>query len=196
MTQFIVVSLVLLWGVVILNVLLTLALIRRVNSGTEAGGGLSAGQQAPDFSAMTLHGETVTLATYAHQAVAFVFISPHCGPCRQALPTYESLWPLARQAGVELVLVSVVDEVQTRAFVDETKLQIPILVAPRENNSFTNDYKVTGTPFYTLIDAEGKIQAAGYPNPEFRTWKALVESWERNNSRTAVRPPSQRRAIT
>src|SRR5437899_6166907 len=88
-----------LWLVVISNVLLTLALVRRLNQmGTPQTpeGGLEAGEAAPDFMAQTLGGATVTLADYAGRSVALVFLSTTCQPCRDRLPTLEKLGPQMR----------------------------------------------------------------------------------------------------
>lgn len=74
MSQVIAISSVLLWAVVVFNLLLTFALIRQRTTGTTKSDILKAGQPAPDFSAETLLGETVTLSDYAGQEVAFLFI--------------------------------------------------------------------------------------------------------------------------
>lgn len=97
-----VVNLVLLWIVVLLNLLLIIALIRRFNristqlsAFTDIDVGLEKGSQAPDFQAEMLTGETVTLADYARKAVSFIFISPHCSPCLEKIPTLNALAPKA-----------------------------------------------------------------------------------------------------
>jgi len=177
MSELLIVSSILLWMVVVLNFLLTLALIRRKNSGPSVMNvpKLKIGQSAPDFTAETLSGETVTQMTYSGRAVAFMFVSPDCGPCRELIPSFEALHPKAQQSGSELVLVSQVDTVKTQSFVAEYGITLPVLVAPREGNSFGRDYKVAGTPFYCFIDAEGKVQGTGFLDSE---WENLAEEWE------------------
>jgi len=173
-----IVSSVLLWLIVLLNLLLTLALVRRINHGTSSmEKGLKAGEMAPAFTAQTLSGEIVTHATYADQSMVFVFISTHCKPCRELLPTLEKLGPRARQAGVELVLVSGDELEDTRTLVKEMQIQLPVLVAPRASNSFFDDYKITSTPSYCHINEQNTVQSAGYPGLQLMKWKALTESW-------------------
>lgn len=87
-----VVSSVLLWIAVLFNLMLTIAIIRRGRarqSGFDMANvpTLEIGSQAPDFTAQTLDGKTVTLADYAGKPVVFVFISPTCRPCIDKLPT-------------------------------------------------------------------------------------------------------------
>lgn len=175
------VSSVLLWVVVLLNLLLTLALIRRVNAGARSQKveRLPAGAAAPDFTAQTLQGETVNQAAYAGRKVAFVFISPTCQPCHEMLPTFEALGPNAVRAGVELVLVSNAGQEATRAFVDQFHVSLPVLVAPISTNPFTRDYKSTTTPSYCLVTEQGKVQSAGYPSMTGGAWKALADFWDR-----------------
>src|SRR5436190_12896618 len=110
MELFIPVSVILLWIVVLLNLVLTLALIRRVN--TKESNELQAmetgpkvGEKAPPFTAVTLEGNTVTLADYVGRLVTFVFVSPNCQPCRELLPTLKTLASSAREEGTELVLI-------------------------------------------------------------------------------------------
>src|SRR5215208_5806177 len=99
--QILVVSTILLWIIVLLNLLLTLALIRRINersAGEVAPEPLPVGQTAPDFFAETLQNERVTLANYAGRTLAMVFISPTCSHCRPIIPQVESLGPKAKDS--------------------------------------------------------------------------------------------------
>jgi peroxiredoxin len=174
-------NLALLWIVVVFNLILTFALIRKQRSGSPFSliEPLGVGQSAPHFTAATLDGETVSLATYAGRAVAFIFLSPHCGPCRQGLPGYEAVGLQAQQANVEVVLVSTESADETREFVQEMHIRLPVLIAPRETNAFAKDYKAASTPFSCLVDEHGKIQSTGYPSRESGQWKELADSWER-----------------
>jgi peroxiredoxin len=160
---------VLLWIVVLLNLLLTIALIRRFNqmsthlsAFTDIDVGLEKGSQAPDFQAQTLTGETVTLADYARKAVSFIFISPHCSPCLEKIPALNALAPKAKQAGVEIVLVNTDgDKAETAAFVEKHNVKLPVLIASMERNSFASDYKANATPCYCLLNPDGYVEAAG-----------------------------------
>lgn len=155
-----------LWVVVLLNLILTLGLARRVHTAFPMMDSLKIGQKAPNFSAPTLQGKTVTLADYAGRTAAFVFVSPHCKPCREELPHLRDLAPKAKDFGVELVLVSDEGEETTRPFVEGTVDGLTVLVAPRDRNPLFRDYKVPGTPSFYLLDAQGKVQATGVGGDE------------------------------
>jgi peroxiredoxin len=184
MEQILVVSMVLLWIVVLFNLLLTLVLIRQRQSQTRGGGenrdmgGLKAGQAAPDFTASTLQGEVVTQATFSGSPAAFIFVGPHCGPSREAIPSYQGLYPRAKQAGVELMLVSTGSEEETKALVAEMQITMPVLAADETTNSFMKDYNLRATPTYCLVDGNGKVVASGFPSADWGEWKRIISSWE------------------
>lgn len=177
-----VVSSILLWILVLLNLLLTLALARRLNAKASQFGApadnipkLELGQPAPDFVAETLNGSQVSLASYTGQAAAFIFISPTCSPCREKMPVFNALQPKAKRAGIEIVLVSDSDRAETKKFSDDFTTSLPILIAPRAANPFMVDYKANGTPFYCLLAANGSVQATGFLDDE---WERLTKTWE------------------
>lgn len=184
MSPVLLVTLLVLWVLVLFNMLLTFALLRRVNRMTASSmqantvDRLKVGEPAPDFSAQALDGETVNLSTYAGRRVVFIFVSPTCRPCREALPTYEDLLPKAQRSGTSLILVSVAAAFQTRSFAEELQISIPLLVAPRETNPFMTDYKILGTPSYCSVDERGMVQSVGYPGLNESEWQVMVESWE------------------
>ena len=175
-------SVVLLWVLVLFNLVLTLGLVRRANA--NAGPqpmeeeGLETGEQAPDFTAETLDGQAVSLATYAGRDVVFLFMSPSCEACREQLPTLEVLGPAARQAGKEIVYVSNAGATETLSYVQEFAVTLPVIVAPPERSSFPKDYKITNVPSYCLVDSWGKVQSSGLAMPGVGRWGELVEAWQ------------------
>lgn len=183
-----IVSSILLWLVVLLNLLLTLGLVRRLDTGgrSVSAMGLEAGEPAPDFTAQTLSGETVTRSTYAGRNMAFVFISTHCSPCNEILSHMGPLEPKAARAGVELVLVSTDEMEETCTFVEKQNISLPVLIAPRSNNPFLEDYKFISTPSYCLVNEQGKVQSAGFMSMVGGPWKDLADSWVKRDASIAT----------
>ena len=186
MEQILLVSSILLWIFVTLNLLLSLAVIRRLNSFNfsnrqEDFQPLGIGQPAPEFKAENINGTTTTLSNYLEQgAVAFIFISPGCGPCRTKLPSLEALQFRTSQKNIQLVLVSEAEHAETVALVREFELTLPTLIAPRLSNPFMEDYKVVGTPYFCLVSSEGKVQATGsLLGPE---WDKFTSQWVQINA--------------
>jgi peroxiredoxin len=170
-----VISSVLLWIVVFFNLLLTLAAVRRINRFLPEVSFLEVGSKAPDFTAERLNGEKITLATFTQRKAALVFIAPTCSSCIQKLPDWEALGPRARQNGVELVLVSLARATETKAFVEEHSIQLPVIFMPADEEVFVSNYKVMGTPQYCVIDEQGKILAEGMMGKE---WDLLTQEWK------------------
>ena len=172
---------VLTWIVILVNLLLTFGLVRRLKKLSEMMAfeeevGLTPGEQAPNFQAETLEGGTLSLADFARKAVCLVFFSPSCSPCIDKLPALNILRPKAEKAGVELLLVSTDgDREELVALVKKHALDLPVLLAPMQNNSFAADYKAFATPSFCSLDPEGQVKEAGTFGDKWE--QAFVESW-------------------
>jgi peroxiredoxin len=186
-----VVSSILLWLIVLANVFLTLALIRRLNAQSPQSEGLASGTQAPDFEAESLDGDVTTLATFTSRGhnLALLFISTHCGPCRDLLTALAAKGAPARQADTELLVVSGDEREETKALMEELGLEIPVLIAPQKHHPFFPAYKISMTPSYCLLDAQGKVQEAGIASSNGKSWQAITAAWEPD----AVAPVGERR---
>ena len=172
-----------LWFVSGFNLLLTVAMLRQfkdlstqmLHSNIETG--LERGSTAPAFAAETLTGKNVTLVDYTQ--VVMVFISLHCSPCVTKLPMLNKLALKAKQADVEIVLVSTDgNRAETAVFAKKHNISLPILIAPPGNDSFVTDYKVEATPSYCFLK-DGCVEAAGLFEPGteeqlLRAWTSLV----------------------
>lgn len=182
-----IVSSLLLWVIVIFNLFMTLALVRRLNNTrphAKLDPGLSTGEIAPDFSVQTLSGETVMRSTYAGRKLAFVFISTHCAPCHDLVLQLESLTSQAARADVEVVLVSSDQQEETHAFIEQKNIHFPVLVAPREANTFLDDYRSPGTPAYCFVNADGKVHLAGIPSVIGTVWREF-DDWIKQKTHVA-----------
>jgi peroxiredoxin len=157
------VSSILLWVVTLINFLLILALIRRINIGSGVFrvpfDTLPIGQMAPDFIADGITGEQITLANYAGRALALVFVSPNCGVCSKQIPQINLLGTNAISTGTELLIICNADVTQTQSYEKKLNITVPVLSAPRQTNPFFENYKASGVPFYVIIDQQGLIQA-------------------------------------
>lgn len=178
-----VVSSVFLWLITLANVFLTLALIRRLNRTGQpvVETGLKAGTTAPDFTAQTVQGVTKTLADYLGQAVALIFVSPSCQPCRESLPMLQRTAAEARASGVEFVLVSGGTLEETQDWDEEVDMQLPLLIATQAQNPFFQDYQITSTPTFCLLASDGKVRGSNIVGQNFDSWKLLA------NTKAAVR---------
>ena len=194
MELFLLISLGLLWLVVLLNLALTMRVVKWIKATLEVAKPqeleyserqeLIIGAPAPEFKARTLTGQAVRLDDFVGRSVAFLFVSPACGHCRMEMPLFLKLAPLAKKyADVELILVSDWGPVITQQWLSDMRTEdgvdvtLPILVAPRGKSDFLDDYNPKKmTPGFCLIDAQGNVQALGQiPSPE---WSKLKRIWE------------------
>jgi len=116
-------------------------------------------RQAPDFSASTLDGRTVSLADYRGQKkVVVAFWASWCGPCRLEMPALTKFYKENHGAGSEFEILSVsIDEDLREAanFARAQQLNFPVLLDPRQK--IATDYKVEGIPTLFVINKDGKI---------------------------------------
>lgn len=176
MTNVVLMNILLLWLISIFNLLLILAVIRRMNSSKPTHfsspptieGGLKIGDEVPNFTGIDLKGGEVSKEDFANQKFTLVFITPDCQPCREHLPILETLMPLARSLGIKFYLVGLGELEALRSLINELNISITTIV-PQGNESFTKDFRVMYTPSFYLIDEGGKIAAGGAPDAQTLT---------------------------
>lgn len=157
----------LLWILMLLNLVLTLALIRRTNASAKPvqPEPLPSGMPAPAFRAESLEGETVSRATFRARGLFLVFVSPQCQPCRALIPRIQDLWARTAEPGLEIVLVSLAGPRENRGMRDELEIVLPLLCAPEPENDFARNYRVARTPSYCFVEGD-EVRAAGMLSPD------------------------------
>lgn len=122
--------------------------------------GLEIGQRAPDFTTQTVTGETVSLSDYRGKAVLLNFWATWCGPCREEMPYFQTLY----EAHPSEFVVLAVDYQEGRdtvtAFGEDLGLTFPLLLD--EDGAINGDLygpRVRGYPTSLLLDQRGVIVA-------------------------------------
>jgi peroxiredoxin len=117
------------------------------------------GGAAPEFSLSDLSGNAVRLANLRGRVVFLNIWATWCEPCREELPSMQSLYERLHGPDFEMLAVnadqgdrSVVDR-----FVREHGLTLPVLLDPEL--SVADLYRVTGYPETFIIDRNGRIVA-------------------------------------
>lgn len=193
MEMLLLISLDILWGMILVNLILTLRVIRWMRATNMARisrqervvrSELIIGALAPEFKARTLAGQPVRLDNYAGQAVAFIFVSPRCGHCRREMPMLIKLSPFAKKnASIEMILVSNEDASETQIWLDTIRTEdgvdvtLPVLVAPHGKTDFVEDYHPSNVfPGFCLLDEQSIVQARGLIHSA--EWRKLKRTWE------------------
>ncbi|HLU33866.1 MAG TPA: redoxin domain-containing protein [Natronosporangium sp.] len=154
-------ALVALWVVVLLNLLLTYALIRRVGAGAGEPplGGLEAGTTVPEFEAETPDGRRLSRRDLGERrALVLGFFSPTCSACTHHLPDFGTFSKRAQEKGVQAVAVVDGDAAQS----EELRASLPAgtttLLAPRNSNPLLDAFQVSAYPSYTVVRADGTVE--------------------------------------
>lgn len=163
-----VLNLVFLWLMLIVNLLATVGLSRRLSAIGQGDGHLSApsfseddlvpvNQSAPDFHAETLDGSSVALTALVGKPLALIFLGPSCRACRD-LPVQIAAWePRLRQAGAQFLVISIGRAEETRQMFGELVHSVQVCTIPSPRAPLIEAYRAQATPCYYLIDGAGTI---------------------------------------
>ena len=127
--------------------------------GTAVPGRVEIGAPAPAYRAVSLAGDSVTLAGERGKVVLLNVWATWCHPCRAEIPELRSIHETYRPRGLELIGVSVDAEGagdDIRQFIKEFGMAYPIWRDPDERVS--TQFLVVGVPATFLIDRNGILR--------------------------------------
>lgn len=126
---------------------------------------LDVGSRAPDYSALSLDGDTVPLSSFAGDVVVLNIWATWCPPCVTEMPSLQRLHDQLADQGLSVVAVSVdvadavtgsrPEDGPVRKFVDELGLTFTILRDP--SAGIETRYQVNGLPTTYVIGRDGRI---------------------------------------
>ena len=113
---------------------------------------------APDFTAQTIDGKTITLSDYQGSKAVIVDIwATWCGPCQMEMPLLQKIYEKHRDK-LEIIAVSVDERGDTgkvMKFVTDKNIKFKII------HDLTGDiarkFPTRSIPFLTVIDKDGKV---------------------------------------
>lgn len=136
------------------------------------------GTPAPDFSLLSVSGETVKLSGLKGRVVLLEFWATWCGPCKESIPELSALYGEYRDRGFTVIGVSVDGEgnptKELAAFARDNRMNYPVLAGTEETS---RTYGVRSIPAGFLIDKEGRIVETfvGYSGQFKTTIRAKIE---------------------
>ncbi len=115
------------------------------------------GNPAPDFTLTNIAGEPVSLSQYRGQVVILNFWATWCPPCREEMPSMETLYRKYKDQGLVILAVSVDEngESAVKKFLQQTPYTFPILLD--SENVSQHIYGVFRFPESFIIDRNGVI---------------------------------------
>ena len=118
-----------------------------------------AGYLAPDFTLVSMNGETYTLSNLRGQNVVLNFWVTWCIPCKDELPAIERISQDYQDENIVFLSINVLDQDdinKVKELVSAMGLTYPILLD--ENGLVNRDYRVEFFPTSFFIDENGIIQ--------------------------------------
>jgi len=163
MDTFLIVSNVLLWCVMVLQIILFFVVTRSVSefiqrfklNAPRANGdrqNIVLGQKAPLFSEPDHRGEIVTLRRGAEHRTLLVFTLDTCVVCGKLIPELPKL--IAREPSLRVVVVS-------QEYLSAPEKQMPAGISLIRSNMLMELYDVKQAPSFALIDRDGYITEMG-----------------------------------
>jgi thiol-disulfide isomerase/thioredoxin len=111
-----------------------------------------------DFTLKDLQGKDVSLSSFKGKVVLLNFWATWCGPCKAEIPSLVELQAQYGKNGFVVVGYSVDDEApQAKAFVDEYKINYPILLGLGREDVQDAFGPMWGIPASFIISREGKV---------------------------------------
>jgi peroxiredoxin len=122
-------------------------------------GRVEIGRAVPDYAAVTLAGDSASLAAQRDKVVILNIWATWCHPCRTEIPELISLYEKYKSRGLTVIGVSIdaegSDEV-IRSFMDEFKMTFPVWHDPGER--VMTQFLAIGVPSTFLIDKSGVLR--------------------------------------
>jgi peroxiredoxin len=120
---------------------------------------VGAGKLAANFKLKDLKGDEISLASLRGKVVFLNIWATWCAPCREEMPSIESLYKdfKANKDFVVLAVSQDTDGTAVRPFIEKNHLQFTVLLDPR--NEVGEHYDVNGIPETFIIGRDGRIVA-------------------------------------
>jgi peroxiredoxin len=116
------------------------------------------GQQAPDFTAVSLSADIVSLSNYRGEPVWLNFWGSWCPPCRAEMPDIQAAYEQLAPKGLVLLAVSLGDRPDEAAqFAARNHVTFTVLLDP--NRTLTSkSYPIYNFPTHIFIDPTGTVR--------------------------------------
>lgn len=104
-----------------------------------------------------LAGKKAAFAEYQGRYTIVNFWATWCGPCRKEMPMLSALAPRLAARGVKFVGIALDQPDQVKAFIKQTPVSYPLLMADGEGLNVMRGLgnQVGGLPFTVIVDAKG-----------------------------------------
>jgi thiol-disulfide isomerase/thioredoxin len=139
------------WAVMAVIAIALLVVALTTSSGTQSG-------DAPNFTANTLAGETITLNDYRGKVVMLNFWATWCPPCRAEMPSIQAAYDQYEDRGFVVLAINNSEPAsQITPFANTLDLGFPIVLDTSAR--LQQIFGIQGYPTSIFINAEGNVYA-------------------------------------
>lgn len=125
--------------------------------GDQSGPAPEVGKPAPGFTARTMDGRTVSLASLKGHPVWLTFGATWCTACRAEAPDIQEIWQQKKAEGVEVLAVFINEDAATvQGYQNRLGLQFPMISDP--DTTLGSRYRSIGIPSHFFIDKDGILR--------------------------------------
>ncbi len=116
------------------------------------------GQPAPDFTASTLDGGSLTLSSLRGKPVMINFFASWCDQCKRELPGIEAVYLRHKADGFTVIGVNALESGDGKAMYRNLNLTFPAVYDPGQPGPIATAYGITlALPGSIYIDKQGRI---------------------------------------
>jgi hypothetical protein len=171
MTAFLIALAVLGATVAVLNLLLTVGVIRRLRQHTEQLANvqamgppgdimIGAGEQVDQFAATTTDGEPVSRELLSGQTLVGV-LSPDCGACKERLPEFISLAEAFPGGRGQVLAVLAGEREHVQAYRERLEPVARVVIEPSSGGPVSTALQIQGFPSFAVLDSTGTVLGSG-----------------------------------
>ncbi|MGB9834421.1 MAG: TlpA family protein disulfide reductase [bacterium] len=113
--------------------------------------------KAPDFEAITMTGEKLSLSSLRGKVVILNFWATWCPPCRDEIPELNSFYEEYKNRVVFLGIEIMESREEVEQFLQEQRILYPIILDSEQKTSISNLYRISLVPTTYVIDEQGAI---------------------------------------
>ncbi len=120
----------------------------------------ASGQQLPDASLPDLKGQTQSLNQWQGQKLLVNFWATWCAPCRKEMPDLVRWQNELMKKGLQVIGIAVDDADSVRAYLKESPVNYPILLAPETGALLSAELgnRMGVLPFSVFVGRDGIVE--------------------------------------
>lgn len=135
---------------------------------------LAKGKIAPELTATTTDGTTVTLSSLKGKYVLIDVWATWCGPCREQAPFFEKMALKYKKENIQFIALSVDENIQKWYIAAKGKSKSVMQIHTVDKMKLSKDYTIDFIPRFIFINPEGKFVNAKMSYPKEAAFELLL----------------------